>query len=393
MDAAPGAKQAAGGASKLKAEGGGPASPAAVASPAAPAASPLAAATPPSAAPPLAAPSVTPGGGEGGAHLAAIECLLTASPDLALALMLAGGSEAGHSGEGAAAAVAGEGAPEAAAGVGAAAPAPAAKAPPRTKAALRAAAQQRAEKRGEKRQRLSNVTLSETDTGGEEEAPAAPAGAGAAAAAAAAGVAAAAVAAEGAAAAAAEKKPRAKKAKKALAPLGPRRYVCSDITMEILEREGCFDMTEWDATRHLGFGSATVLKKLVLPRLGMKVWPYRKRATMKGIREGLEVYLETHGHHADQEKVAELLVQVRAAEQHVRDNPKVCTDLSKEMTALRQRLYKLKNEEKNGQLAGDKWKHQINMLVNNTLRDFANAAAAGAEEGEGEGAGEGEEEQ
>lgn len=32
--------------------------------------------------------------------------------------------------------------------------------------------------------------------------------------------------------------------------------------------------------------------------------------------------------------------------------------------------------------AGDKWKHQINMLVNNTLRDFSNAAAAGAEGGE-----------
>ena len=109
-------------------------------------------------------------------------------------------------------------------------------------------------------------------------------------------------------------------------------------------------MTEWEATRHLGFGSATVLKKLVggwlqgpgraavmrageggcrsrggrlrllararralrvlldsprhppgrspppprpppqvLPRLGMKVWPYRKRVTMRGIREQLEV--------------------------------------------------------------------------------------------------------
>lgn len=354
MDGAPGAaKQAAGGASKPKAEGG-------AASPAAPAASPLAAATPPSAAPRAAAASVTPGGSEGGAHLAAIECLLTASPDLALALMLAGGSEAAHSGEGAAAA--GDGKPEAAAPApaAAAAPAPAAKAPPRAKAALRAAAQQRADKRGEKRQRLSNVTLSETDAAGEEE-PAAPAAA---------------------AAAQAEQKPRPKKAKKPLAPLGPRRYVCSDITMEILEREGCFDMTEWDATRHLGFGSATVLKKLVLPRLGMKVWPYRKRATMKGIREGLEAYLETHGHHADQEKVADLLAKVRAAEQHVRDNPKVCTDLSREMTALRQRLYKLKNEEKSGVLTGDKWKHQINMLVNNTLRDFSNAAAAGAEGGE-----------
>ena len=31
------------------------------------------------------------------------------------------------------------------------------------------------------------------------------------------------------------------------------------------------------------------LRLQVLPRLGMKVWPYRKRATMKGIREGLEV--------------------------------------------------------------------------------------------------------
>lgn len=27
----------------------------------------------------------------------------------------------------------------------------------------------------------------------------------------------------------------------------------------------------------------------VLPRLGMKVWPYRKRVTMRGIREQLEV--------------------------------------------------------------------------------------------------------
>ncbi len=118
------------------------------------------------------------------------------------------------------------------------------------------------------------------------------------------------------------------------------------LLLPTLHLQGCFDMTEWDATRHLGFGSATVLKKLVrvgrsglvsiwlpnvqmlsrsgscivrarqwfsyqhngplqatpshpiaspsvtlqvLPRLGMKVWPYRKRATMKGIREGLEV--------------------------------------------------------------------------------------------------------
>lgn len=36
--------------------------------------------------------------------------------------------------------------------------------------------------------------------------------------------------------------------------------------------------------------------------------------------------------------------------------------------------------------AADKWAHQINMLVNNTLRDFAKAAAAGGEaEGEAEG--------
>ncbi len=41
--------------------------------------------------------------------------------------------------------------------------------------------------------------------------------------------------------------------------------------------------------------------------------------------------------------------------------------------------------------AADKWAHQINMLVNNTLRDFAKAAAGGEGEAEGEAEGVAEE--
>jgi hypothetical protein len=58
------------------------------------------------------------------------------------------------------------------------------------------------------------------------------------------------------------KRPAGPKQPKQPAPaLGPRKYVSSQITVPILEQEGCFNMTQVDAARHLGFGSSTVLKK------------------------------------------------------------------------------------------------------------------------------------
>lgn len=66
--------------------------------------------------------------------------------------------------------------------------------------------------------------------------------------------------ADGAAAAPGRKRPP--KSPKPLVPMGQRKYVSSQITITILEQEGCFNMTQVDAARHLGFGSSTVLKKV-----------------------------------------------------------------------------------------------------------------------------------
>lgn len=58
--------------------------------------------------------------------------------------------------------------------------------------------------------------------------------------------------------------------------------------MLCLQRSAARATLAWDFLHFIATCS-TALQ--VLPRLGMKVWPYRKRATMKGIREGLEVRL------------------------------------------------------------------------------------------------------
>lgn len=67
---------------------------------------------------------------------------------------------------------------------------------------------------------------------------------------------------EGAEGAAPPGRKRPPKSPKPLVPMGQRKYVSSQITISILEQEGCFNMTQVDAARHLGFGSSTVLKKV-----------------------------------------------------------------------------------------------------------------------------------
>jgi hypothetical protein len=52
--------------------------------------------------------------------------------------------------------------------------------------------------------------------------------------------------------------------------------------------QGCFDMTQAEAARQLGFMSPTTLKK-AMGRLGIKQWPNRKRSTVKNLIAGLEV--------------------------------------------------------------------------------------------------------
>ncbi|KAI3437699.1 hypothetical protein D9Q98_000148 [Chlorella vulgaris] len=129
---------------------------------------------------------------------------------------------------------------------------------------------------------------------------------------------------------------------KPLAELGPRKYVSSQITIPILEAEGCFNMTQVDAARHLGFGSSTVLKK-VMRRLGIKQWPYRKRTSAKKITHSLEEYMRKYG---DPAKVEAVLERVRMELAVYEASPTGSIPLRPELAALRQRLYKLDNKVK-----------------------------------------------
>ena len=45
-------------------------------------------------------------------------------------------------------------------------------------------------------------------------------------------------------------------------PVGRRKYISTELTLEILEREGCFEMPQLQAAKHLGFSSATSLKNV-----------------------------------------------------------------------------------------------------------------------------------
>ncbi|PSC76547.1 RWP-RK transcription factor [Micractinium conductrix] len=125
-------------------------------------------------------------------------------------------------------------------------------------------------------------------------------------------------------------------------PLGQRKYVSSHITVSILEQEGCFNMTQVDAARHLGFGSSTVLKK-VMRRLGIKQWPYRKRTSAKKITCSLEEYMRKYG---DPAKVDAVLERVRMELAVYEASPTGAIPLRPELAALRQRLYKLDNKVK-----------------------------------------------
>lgn len=138
------------------------------------------------------------------------------------------------------------------------------------------------------------------------------------------------------------KKERPPKKDKPPVPLGPRKYVSSQITISILEQEGCFNMTQVDAARHLGFGSSTVLKK-VMRRLGIKQWPYRKRTSAKKITHSLEEYMRKYG---DPAKVDAVLERVRMELAVYEASPTGSIPLRPELAALRQRLYKLDNKVK-----------------------------------------------
>ncbi|KAI7838067.1 hypothetical protein COHA_008150 [Chlorella ohadii] len=101
-------------------------------------------------------------------------------------------------------------------------------------------------------------------------------------------------------------------------------------------------MTQVDAARHLGFGSSTVLKK-VMRRLGIKQWPYRKRTSAKKITHSLEEYMRKYG---DPAKVEAVLERVRMELAVYEASPTGSIPLRPELAALRQRLYKLDNKVK-----------------------------------------------
>ena len=62
--------------------------------------------------------------------------------------------------------------------------------------------------------------------------------------------------------------------------------------------QGCFDMTEWEATRHLGFGSATVLKKLVGGCKSRGGWLKLLTQARHALRISCGILLASLRHHA-----------------------------------------------------------------------------------------------
>lgn len=166
-------------------------------------------------------------------------------------------------------------------------------------------------------------------------------------------------------------KPR-QKLNKPVEPVGKRKFTASEITLEILESEGCFDLDQLSAARRLGFTSPTTLKK-EMARLGLSDWPYRTRATIAGIRKNLQRYVFEYGHKhcapPTRTKIDALIAFVEEKEATVRANPKVRVSLDVEWQRLRQRLYKIHDEVAQIEASG-KWGQRIKQVVDASCQAF-----------------------
>ncbi|KAI7838065.1 hypothetical protein COHA_008148 [Chlorella ohadii] len=140
-------------------------------------------------------------------------------------------------------------------------------------------------------------------------------------------------------------------------PARKRKYEASQLTLQIFEEEGCFDMDQNKAATHLGFGSATMIKKQ-MKKLGLQDWPYRKRSTRKTMVENAELFIEAkaalHCKPDMQAKAAVLLAYVRQLYATAVANPLgLCSTncpgrnkngLTQDEERFRQALYKLRDE-------------------------------------------------
>ncbi|KAL4451623.1 hypothetical protein ABPG75_007285 [Micractinium tetrahymenae] len=150
----------------------------------------------------------------------------------------------------------------------------------------------------------------------------------------------------------------------------PPRYRVKDVTLEILEQEGCFNMTQVEAARHLGFGSPTSIKA-IMKRLGILKWPYRKKSTIGKMLGNMEEFVRRYCEPGIVEKV---LLRAREAYQELEVYEKCTTGapppLAEELRALRQKVYKLKDQDKHG-TSEDSMRRCVAQLVGKIMMDAA----------------------
>ncbi|KAL4433415.1 hypothetical protein ABPG77_010268 [Micractinium sp. CCAP 211/92] len=123
-------------------------------------------------------------------------------------------------------------------------------------------------------------------------------------------------------------------------PKGERKYTSSELSIAIFEAEGVFNMRLDDAARQLGFGSPTSIKK-AMARLRITKWPNRTRETAKNILTGLEEYLKRY---CDADTTTAVMDRANARLQPYLS----CTtaiELSEDLRKLRQKVYKLKDQD------------------------------------------------
>ncbi|KAL4451621.1 hypothetical protein ABPG75_007283 [Micractinium tetrahymenae] len=133
------------------------------------------------------------------------------------------------------------------------------------------------------------------------------------------------------------------------APIGRRRYTSEQLTLAVLEAEGCFDMRNTDAARHLGWKSKTILAKRAR-ELGIVSWPYRTRHSAKEFLAGLQKW--TAGS-TPAEQAAVLRIARSLLEPYM--TATTSAELPPKIEALRQQWYKLRNAEKEMKEEGHSW--------------------------------------
>ncbi|KAL4433414.1 hypothetical protein ABPG77_010267 [Micractinium sp. CCAP 211/92] len=156
----------------------------------------------------------------------------------------------------------------------------------------------------------------------------------------------------------------------------PPRYRVKDVTLEVLQREGCFNMTQVEAARHLGFGSPTSIKA-IMKRLGILKWPYRKKSTIGKMLGNMEEFVRRYCEPGIVDKV---LQRAREAYRELEVYEKCTTGapppLAEELRALRQKVYKLKDQDKQGQ-SEDSMRRCVGQLVGRIMSDAAAAIRSG----------------